>query len=233
MQIPTEDLLREQKDYYRARAGEYDEWFRREGRYWRGPEHKAQWDAEVSAVYAELDRFRPAGEVLELACGTGWWTERLAGYPGTCITVVDASPEVIEVNRGKLGEGRVRYVCDDIFARRPDRAYDVVFFGFWLSHVPPERFAGFWEQVRAALAPGGRFFFVDSLRTEASTAVNHRLPAPEDVVTVRKLNDGRSFHIVKVFYDPPELQARLGAMGWKAEVRGTDGYFLYGHGTPG
>ncbi|HEX6751512.1 MAG TPA: class I SAM-dependent methyltransferase, partial [Longimicrobium sp.] len=89
------DLIEQQKEYYRARAGEYDEWFERTGRYDRGPDHRARWFAEVEEVRAALERFRPAGRVLELACGTGWWTEQLLRWADE-VTAVDASDEVLE-----------------------------------------------------------------------------------------------------------------------------------------
>ena len=231
MSTPTDALLEQQKAYYGARAGEYDEWFLRTGRYDRGPEFRALWFAEVERVREALDRFRPAGRVLELACGTGLWTERLVRHAAS-VTAVDASPEVLELNRERLPGAHVRRVRADLFAWTPDAAYDVVFFGFWLSHVPPERFAAFWAMVRAALAPGGRVFFVDSLPTPLSTARDHRLAAAGEVVTERKLNDGRSFHIFKVFYDPAELGRRLRALGFRAKVRSTDEFFLFGQAEP-
>ncbi len=64
-------LLDEQLAYYRARSGEYDEWFLREGRYDRGPEQRAEWFKEVAEVEAALHAAGPRGNVLELACGTG------------------------------------------------------------------------------------------------------------------------------------------------------------------
>ena len=72
------DLLVEQADYYRARAREYDDWWMRLGRYDRGAEATARWRAEVVELDAAISRSDLSGDVLELACGTGWWTERLA-----------------------------------------------------------------------------------------------------------------------------------------------------------
>ena len=57
-------LLDEQLAYYRARAGEYDEWFLREGRYDRGPEQRAEWFKEVGAVEAGLRAAGPRGRAL-------------------------------------------------------------------------------------------------------------------------------------------------------------------------
>ena len=231
MSISEEALIEEQKAYYRSRAAEYDEWFLRQGRYDYGPEFRARWDAEVAQVRGALERFHPAGSVLELACGTGWWTEQLARWAGR-LTCVDASAEVLELNRRRVGDdGKVRRVQADLFGWTPQERYDVVFFSFWLSHVPPERFDAFWEMVERALAPGGRVFFVDSLRTELSTAKDHTLPDAGDPVAVRKLNDGRRFHIVKIFYDPTELRARLCALGWNITPCVTENFFLHGHGA--
>ena len=228
-----EGLLEGQLAYYRARAGEYDEWFLRTGPHDRGPEWNRRWFLELERVRQELDRLGPKGRVLELACGTGLWTVELARHAAG-ITAVDASPEVLDINRARLQEAYpdvpVRYVRADLFDWRPDDAYDVVFFGFWLSHVPPGRFAAFWDLVRSALRPGGRVFFVDSLRTETWAEKKSAGRAPSGHTTLRRLNDGREFRIVKVFYDPVELEARLASMGWRFSVRKTDRHLLYGFG---
>lgn len=223
----TDDLIEQQKAYYRRRAGEYDEWFLRQGRYDHGPEFRARWEREVDEVRAALRRFQPTGRVLELACGTGWWTEQLLGSAND-LTCVDASGEVLSLNAQRVPDARVLRIQADLFAWAPDGPYDVVFFSFWLSHVPPERFESFWAMVGDALGPGGRVFFVDSLRTELSTASDHVLPARDDVVAERKLNDGSRYSIYKIFYDPADLQARLEAHGWRASVSATDSFFLYG-----
>ena len=54
MTMPLDDLLRQQIEYYRERASEYDEWFLRQGRYDRGPERNAQWFAEIGEVSCAL-----------------------------------------------------------------------------------------------------------------------------------------------------------------------------------
>ncbi|HVC35509.1 MAG TPA: class I SAM-dependent methyltransferase [Chloroflexota bacterium] len=227
-----DSLLGEQIAYYRARAGEYDEWFLRRGRYDRGAALNQQWFDEVGEVARALDTFAPTGRILELAGGTGLWTERLARYSDD-LTVVDASPEVLAINRARVCRPAVRYVEADLFSWQPDAQYDVVFFGFWLSHVPPVSFDPFWGLVRSCLAPNGRVFFVDSAYNEASTAVDHRLDGPAALTANRRLNDRREFRIVKLFYRPDQLTAKLTDLGWSVTVQSTATNFLYGFGRSG
>ena len=229
------DLLAEQQRYYRARAPEYDAWWERRGRYDRGPDANARWFAETRRLELELERFAPRGRVLELACGTGLWTRQLVRHAQT-VTALDGAQEMLAINRQRLCGERDRaameYVQADLFNwRPPHRAYDVCFFAFWLSHVPESRLRSFWELVASSLRAGGRVFFIDSARNEASTASDHRLPAPDDEITQRRLDDGREFEIVKRFYDPPELERRLSNLGFEVDVRCTGEFFIYGMGA--
>jgi ubiquinone/menaquinone biosynthesis C-methylase UbiE len=224
-----EPLLAEQAHYYRERAGEYDDWWLRRGRYDHGPRTNARWFSDAAEAQSGLDRFKPSGEVLELACGTGLWTERLLAHADR-LSAVDGSPEMLELCRARVGEERVEYVQADIFEWQPERAYDVCFFGFWLSHVPEERFDAFWEKVGRALRPSGRVFFVDSSRHDLASAVDHKLSEPEDPTMLRRLADGREYRIVKQFYEPRRLRRRLAAIGWSFEVETTSEFFIYGQG---
>ncbi|MGA2012116.1 MAG: class I SAM-dependent methyltransferase [Solirubrobacteraceae bacterium] len=229
----TDDaVLAEQLDYYRARAGEYDRWWRREGRFDRGAQANARWFAETAELERVLERFDAGGDVLELACGTGLWTRHLV-RTASRLTAVDASAEVLAINRARVRDARVHYVQDDLFAWTPEpSAYDACVFTFWLSHVPTERFAGFWETVARALKPGGRAFFIDSARTARSTAADHQLPDDGEETMTRRLDDGREFQIIKRFYDPPRLQSDLQALGWQAVVGRTAEFFIHGTATP-
>src|SRR5262245_51125388 len=124
-------ILDEQIAYYRARAEEYDEWWFRTGRYDRGEAQRKVWFEEAAQVETALREARPGGHILELACGTGLWTRHLAG-DATSLTAVDASPEVVRINRERVRSPQVEYVQTDLFHWKPARLYDFVFFGFWL-----------------------------------------------------------------------------------------------------
>ena len=226
-------VIAEQVAYYRARAPEYDDWFFRRGEYDHGPEWNRRWRAEVGDLRHALDAARPSGRMLELACGTGLWTERLAPR-ATALTCVDASPEVIALNRARVGGAHVDYECADLFRWRPAQRYDFVFFGFWLSHVPAGAFIAFWSMVARALAPGGRVFFVDSRNHPAAREGEYAAwaPAAPETRSRRRVRDGREFEIVKIFYRPDDLAAQLRALGWRAVVRGTPTFFFHGLAVP-
>ncbi len=227
--VSTQTLANMQA-YYRERAHEYDEWFYRQGRFDKGADLNARWFAEAAEVFAALDACELTGDVLELAPGTGIWTQRLLQRAAT-ITAVDASAEMIELNKVKVANDRVSYVLADLFTWHPERVYDAVFFGFWISHVPLERLDAFLHSVAAVLHPGGKVFFVDGRREPSSTAADHQLPAQDHQVMTRKLNDGRAFEVVKNFFAPTDLAERCTRAGFDITVRETATYFLYGYGT--
>jgi 2-polyprenyl-3-methyl-5-hydroxy-6-metoxy-1,4-benzoquinol methylase len=226
-----ERLLAEQVDYYRERAGEYEDWWFRRGRYNHGADANAAWFAQAAEVLADLDRFEPAGQVLELACGTGLWTGRLAAH-ATKVTAVDASPEALEIARGKVAATNVDFLQADVFAWEPEQSYDVCFFSFWLSHVPKERSQSFWEKVERALAPDGRVYLIDSARSTRASARDHALQDPDEEVMLRRLADGREYHIVKHWFHADALRRQLADHGWNAHVQTTREFFIYGYATP-
>lgn len=205
-------LLAEQVAYYRARASEYLE--------------DTLDLAGGTELEAALDAFAPTGDVLELACGPGVWTPQLLRHAAS-VTAVDAAPEMLAIARERVRDERVRFVEADLFEWRPDRRYDVVFFGFWLSHVPLERFAAFWELVGACLAPGGRVFFVD----DAYRTPDELVEGAASSTIRRRLRDGSAHRAVKVPHTPPELEGRLDKLGWDITVSSSSGPFFWGAGS--
>jgi len=112
-------LLAERSAYHRVRAGEHDE--------------TSALDAGSRAeLVSALEAFAPRGRVLELACGTGQWTLELAKHASQ-LTAVDASPEMLALNRAHVGAANVSYEQADLFGWTPPERRDVVFFSAWLS----------------------------------------------------------------------------------------------------
>ena len=173
------------------------------------------------------DSFRPTGDVLEIACGPGVWTPALLRHAAS-VTGLDAAPEMLAIASARVDDDRVRFIEADVFGWRPDRRYDVVFFGFWLSHVPDERFESFWSLVGDCLAPHGRVFFTDDgYRTPAEL-----IEGEHSSTIQRRLNDGAAYRAVKVPLTPHDLEARLTRLGWRVSVTPTSGPFFWGTGKP-
>lgn len=206
-------LLDEQAAYYRALAPDYlDQCLDLPG---------------VGEITEALGAFNPRGSVLELACGPGVWTGRLLRYAAD-VTAVDASPEMLAIAAPRVGRERVRFIQADLFTWRPDRRYDVVFFGFWLSHVPAEHFASFWSLVADCLKAQGRVFFVD----DAYRTADELMEGPSSSTIRRQIPDGTAYRIVKVPYQPGDLERRIGRLGWDIKVTATAGPFYWGAGRP-
>ena len=205
-------LLNEQVTYYRSLAVDYLD----QGLDLPGGDQLTE----------ALDAFQPAGSVLELACGPGVWTSRLLHHAAD-VTAVDASPEMLAIAAARVRDDRVRFVQADLFTWVPDRRYDVVFFGFWLSHVPPGRFESFWSLVADCLKDDGRVFFAD----DAYRTPDELVEGPSSSTIRRQAADGTAYRLVKVPHQPGGLERRLRELGWDIEVSATAGPFYWGAGS--
>jgi demethylmenaquinone methyltransferase/2-methoxy-6-polyprenyl-1,4-benzoquinol methylase len=216
------DLVTEQKRYYAERAPEYDDWWYRRGRYELEPGALARWQADAVELEAALQTFAPGGGVLELAAGTGIWTRKLVRLAHR-VVAVDANAETLALNTVAA-----ELVRADVFEWEPAERFDLVFFSFWLSHVPDVRFDEFWSLVRTALAPAGRVFLVDSGAGDTAHTGTDQANGEE----TRSLSDGRTFRIVKQRWAPDELAERVRPLGFELDFRDTtNGHFLYGGGS--
>ena len=229
---PPTGLDPEMVAYYEARAGEYDDWYLRRGRYSYGPIDDMAWRSDLDTAGRWLDELGLGGRIVELATGTGWWSPLLAGSGE--LWCYDAAEAPLELARQRLvaHDLRAHLHVRDAWAE-PEFAADALFMGFWLSHVPRERLVAFLTLARRWLVPGGTLAFIDSRHDPSSSAHNHR-PAPDATTVERTLADGRTFTIPKVFYAPDELEAALRAAGFEAATVGsTARFFLLGSARAG
>ena len=229
----SNEILREQQTYYNERSGEYDEWWLRKGRYDRGEAENAIWfgeQGEVRAAFAELPW---GGDVVELAGGTGIWTLWLAPRVRR-LTVLDGSLEMIAINSTRMRAeghiGRVEYRQLDLFDWEPERQYDGIFVGYFLSHVPAATYDRFLAKIGAALKPGGLFAMIDGRREERSSSSDQPPPPPETEVMTRRLNSGQTYQIIKRYDDPSPFTSALDQVGIDADVRTTATHFIYATG---
>lgn len=217
--------LKSQIEYYSARAAEYDEWFYRKGRYDQGEAENQQWAAEAEEFRQRLLAMGPVESALELAGGTGIWTAELSKIAHH-LEVIDASAEMLNINRAKLQNPQITYQQADLFTWEPQKQYDLVFFSFWLSHVPQAKLNPFLAQVAKALKPTGHVVMLDSRASSTSTAHNQSTDTTQDQLQHRILNNGQEYNIYKIYYEPEQLYEEFRRVGIHANVFTTSKYFI-------
>jgi demethylmenaquinone methyltransferase/2-methoxy-6-polyprenyl-1,4-benzoquinol methylase len=184
-------------DYYAARAREYD-------RVYDKPERQA----DLRAIEAWLPAWFEGRRVLELACGTGWWT-RLIAPVAAHVTATDAVVEPLAIARERLRAcANVSVVTADAYAPpRADPPFDAVFAGFWLSHVPRARWRGFLDGLHAVVDAHANVVFIDNRYVEGSSTPIAVRDDAGDTWQDRHLSDGRVHRVLKNFADEAELRA--------------------------
>ena len=195
-------------DYYAKRAAEYE-------RIYAKPERQA----DLAALRARIGKIFARKAVLELACGTGYWTEVIAGRAKQ-LTALDANEEVLKIARTKpLPAGRVEFLNGNCY-QLPDfgRKHDALFAGFWWSHVPLERLDGFLKEISSKIKPGALVAFLDNRYVEGSSTPVSRTDAAGNTYQQRKLDDGSTHEVLKNFPSESELIQRVSRHGWGAHV---------------
>lgn len=215
-------ILEETKEYYRQRATQFADWNR--GEYDGGTEPDSSYLEEAKILLDAPQAENLTGGVLEIASGTGIWTEVLA-KTATSVTALDSSLEMLERCRLRLGENpRVRYVVADFYNWIPDREYDAASFSFWISHVPASKLDQFVSKLSGCLKPGGKVFFVDQQTQEVK---NEDLVTQGGEVAWRTLDNGKRFRVFKHFYAPEEIRESFLAHGIKTSINYTPTHFFY------
>jgi SAM-dependent methyltransferase len=203
-------------DYYAERANEYELIYRK-------PERQS----DLARLARELQASLAGQDVLELACGTGYWT-RLYAPAAASVLATDLSPEVLGLARSKhYPPNRVRFAIADAY--QPDRIpgrFTAVFAGFWWSHVPRERLAGFLAGLHHRFPSGTRVVFCDNRFVEGSSTPETRRDATGNTYQSRRLQGGAEYEVLKNFPPREEIGQTLHSAG-AAEIRITELTFYW------
>lgn len=221
-------MLEETKEYYRQRASQFADWHRHTGPYEGGPALDQTYFDEARILFDVLEAENLQGNILEIASGTGIWTEAVV-KTSTKVTALDSSKEMLEKCKSRLGASpKIRYVVADFFDWSPDQEYDAVTFSFMISHVPASKLDEFVLKLSRCLRQGGRIFFVDQ---QTQAIKNETLENPGGEVAWRRLENGRRFKVIKHFYSPEELKEAFMAHGFDIENGSTPTHFFWVHGV--
>ncbi len=184
--------------YYASRAPEYD-------RVYQKPERQD----DLRAMERWLPTVFAGKDLLEVACGTGYWTQFLAPVAKR-IVAVDAAPETMAIARSRVASPRVTFVEGDAY--RVDaiaKGHDAGFAGFWISHVPRSRRLPFLHAFHRALRPGARVVMMDNREVAGSTTPIAFTDEAGDSFQDRRLADGSTYRVLKNFPGEAELRALL------------------------
>ena len=193
--------------YYARRAASYE-------RIYDKPERQA----ELRALQAWLPGVFAGRQVLEIACGTGWWTPHGARHAASWLAT-DLNPETLDIARTKPLPPQVRLAELDAWrldALAPQR-FDAAFAGFWWSHVERARLPGWIASLHARLLPGARVVFVDNRFVPGSSTPIARVDAAGDSWQRRTLDDGSVHEVLKNFPGRDEAVAALGTAARRIE----------------
>jgi demethylmenaquinone methyltransferase/2-methoxy-6-polyprenyl-1,4-benzoquinol methylase len=205
----TEEMVR----YYARRAGEYE-------RVYETPAWQPAL-AEIRHRIAEIFRGR---RVVEVACGTGYWTEHVARVAAR-VHATDVNEETLALARARpWPRGNVTFARADAYAASAlGNAFDAGLAGLWLSHVDRTRMGEFFDAFHSHLEDGAAVILFDERDHPLRPPRETRVDADGNRYEARALQSGERFEIVKNFFDEAGLRAALDARARRldfAELRG-------------
>ena len=215
--MSLESRMEELKRYYDRRAPEYEALYQR-----TMPER----NAELRRIEADLRGLATGRRVLEVACGTGYWTEILAGVADR-VVATDVSREMLAVARLRdLAEDKVTFIESDAYALdNVDGDFDLGVANFWLSHVPKSKLADFFDVFHARLGPGALVFMTDNHHVAAYGGEFRSYPDEEDTYKYRELDDGSTWEVIKNYYSEDDLRAMVEPRGSALTIKSLEYYW--------
>jgi ubiquinone/menaquinone biosynthesis C-methylase UbiE len=184
--------------YYRARAAEYD-------LFYEMPDRQKEL-AQLRAWLAERARGRT---ILEVASGTGYWTEVVAPF-AKAVTATDYNAETLEIAKKRALGPHVKLVTADAYSLpRFATGFDAGMAHLWWSHIEKQRLESFLSHFASRLNPGAMLLMIDQFYVEGCCTPISRKDSWGNQYTIRQLRDGSTYEIVKNFPAPGEPEESL------------------------
>jgi ubiquinone/menaquinone biosynthesis C-methylase UbiE len=204
------------EEYYHKRAAEYEQVYEKPER-----KHELEWlRTRVPALFE-------ARTVLEVACGTGYWTQFIAKNAAK-VHACDINDAVLEIAREKpIARGKVNFFkADAISLEGVPAGCDAAFAGFWWSHVKKSGLQQFVANLAARLEPGARVAILDNQFKEWSSTPLSRRDAEGNTYQMRKLANGDEFEVLKNFPTADELAGAVRPVAREAHLESLTYYWL-------
>lgn len=149
-------------------------------------------------------------DVLEIACGTGYWTMRFADCAASVLATDISADTMRYAQAKKLSEGKVRFALADAFSLPVEGNFNACFAGFWWSHVKREDQASFLAGLRKALDRDSLLVMIDNSYVEKGSLPIARTDAEGNTYQIRTLHDGERYEVVKNFPSDSALRKKIG-----------------------
>jgi demethylmenaquinone methyltransferase/2-methoxy-6-polyprenyl-1,4-benzoquinol methylase len=202
--------------YYAKRASEYERIYDKEER-----------QPELAWLRNRLPELFADRTVLEVACGTGYWTQYIARRAKR-IHACDINDPVLDVAREKsFPRKNVTFFKADAFA--PDGAgerCDAAFAGFWWSHVRKAELQRFLAGLALRLKPGALVAILENSYVEGSSTPISRTDAEGNTYQTRKLLSGETHEVLKNFPTPAQLADAVRPYASEAHLEDLRYYWL-------
>ncbi len=183
--------------YYSQRAAHYDEIYQR-------PERQP----ELQGLCTQLTQLVQDKNVLEVACGTAYWTAHCAKHASS-VLATDSNPDMLALARKKLsGQPQVQFQQADAFAL-PEGDYNACVAGFWWSHVKRSEQTDFLEQLQRVVGSGSTLVMFDNCYVDGDSTPIARTDAEGNTYQIRRLPDGSRHEVIKNFYTDSTLRKKL------------------------
>ena len=208
------------KSYYAARASEYD-------RVYEKPERQA----DIRVLEQWLPSLFVGHHLLEIACGTGYWTQFIAPSVAD-VVAIDASAEIMDIAKTRVPAEKVRFLVADAYLLPKDLGvFDAVFAGFWISHIPKYRRKDFIVGMNDHLRPGAKVVFVDNRYVEGSNHPITECDIDGNTYQTRQLADGTIHRVLKNFPTENELVDMIGENCERTKFTNFDYYWAFEYET--
>jgi SAM-dependent methyltransferase len=214
----TDEMVR----YYARRAQEYD-------RVYTMP----RWQADLAILHERIPALCSGRRVYEVACGTGYWTERIARTAAS-VEASDTNDETLAIARARAGvSARVRLLRRDAYAPsvEPPRS-DAGLAALWLSHVDRARMTEFLDAFHSYLLPGSPVLMFDERDTSVRPVPASRLDEAGNRYEMRRLADGERFEIIKNFFEESEMRRLLAPHGHDVKYEALEAFWVVTYTTP-
>jgi ubiquinone/menaquinone biosynthesis C-methylase UbiE len=202
--------------YYAKRAAEYEAIY-----------DKPERQAELEWLRGRIPQIFRGRTVLEVACGTGYWTQFIA-RSARHVHACDINDSVLEIAREKdIAPGKVTFFkADAVSLQGVPAGCDAAFAGFWWSHVKKAGISQFVANLAARLSPGAVVAILDNSYAAGSSTPISRTDAEGNTYQMRALANGETYEVLKNFPAPLELAEAVRGVAREAHLESLAYYWL-------